>query len=105
MQKKILGYWTDEILEKSFERKLPQLMYVKAKSRGSGSDEEFWYNEAYLLSGFSFDGFKKLLEKGIVVVDIRIGQNPDGSVHDHGTAFRVRLNNLDLCFENRKRIV
>lgn len=101
----ILGYWNREMLRNSFERKLPKLLYVKAESRGKGSEEEFWFNEAWLLSGFDFDNFVRLLKEGVIFVDIRIGQYPDGRPHDHGTGFRVFPDKLDLCFSHRERII
>jgi hypothetical protein len=101
----ILGYWGKETLKEYFERKLPKLLYVKAQIKGRGSNEEFWFNEAWLLSGFSFDNFLNLLREGTILVDIRIGQYPDGRPHDHGTGFRVFPDKLDLCFENRERIM
>jgi len=102
---KIVGYWDKETLKKSFERKLPKLLYVKAEARGKGLNEEFWFNEAWLLSGFSFDNFVCLLKKGVILVDIRIGQYPNGRPHDHGTGFRVLPDKLDLCFDHRKKIM
>jgi len=81
------------------------LLYVKAEARGKGLEEEFCFNEAWLLSGFSFDNFLKLLREGTILVDIRIGQYPDGRTHDHGTGFRVFPDKLDLCFSHRKRIL
>jgi len=101
----ILGYWDKNTLKKSFERKLPKLLYVKAKSKGKGADEEFWFNEAWLLSNFNFDNFLKLLKKGVILVDIRIGQYFDGRPHDHGTGFRALPDKLDFCFEHRKRVM
>jgi len=101
----ILGYWDKETLKTSFERKLPKLLYVKAEARANGSDEEFWFNEAWLLSGFNFENFLKLLERGIILVDIRIGQYSDGRPHDHGTGFRIHPDKLDLCFKHRERIL
>ena len=101
----IVGYWDRETLKKSFERKLPKLLYVKADTKGSGSNEEFWFNEAYLLSGFDFDNFVRLLKEGVIVVDIRIGQYSDGKPHDHGTGFRILPDKLDLCFKYRERIM
>ena len=83
-QYEILGYWNKEILKNSFERKLPNLLYVKAETRGKGSNEAFWFNEAWLLSGFDFDNFISLLKEGVILVDIRIGQYPNGRPHDHG---------------------
>lgn len=101
----ILGYWDKETLRNSFERKLQKLLYVKAETRGSGSNEEFWFNEAWLLSGFNFHNFVRLLRRGVIVVDIRIGQYRDGRLHDHGTGFRVSRDKLDLCFSRRERIM
>jgi len=104
-KKKILGYWDKEILRKSFERKLPKLLYIKVNAKGKSYAEEFWFNEAWLLKDFNFDNFLKLLKKGVIFVDIRIGQYPDGRIHDHGTAFRVFPDKLDLCFSHRERIM
>ena len=104
-QNETLGYWDKETLKNSFERKLPKLLYVKAETKGTGSDEEFWFNEAWLLSGFNFNNFLNLLRKGVILVDIRIGQYPNGRPHDHGTGFRVFPDKLDLCFEHRERIM
>ena len=105
IKNEIVGYWDRETLKKSFEKKMPMLLYFKADSRGTGVEEEFWYNEAWLLKGFDFENFVKLLKEGTILVDIRIGQYPNGRVHDHGTAFRVLPTKLDLCFLFRKRIL
>jgi hypothetical protein len=105
LEKEIVGYWDKETLKTSFERKLPKVLYVKADARGEGPNEEFWFNEAWLLSGFDFDNFVRLLKEGVILVDIRIGQYPDGRPHDHGTGFRVLPDKLDLCFSHRERIM
>ena len=69
------------------------------------SKEEFWFNEAWLLSGFSFSNFLNMLKERVILVDIRIGQYPDGRSHDHGTGFRVFPDKLDLCFSYREKII
>ena len=104
-QNEILGYWDKETLRKSFERKLPKLLYVKAEIEDYGSNEKFWFNEAWLLGGFNFNNFINLLRKGTILVDIRMGQYPDGRSHDHGTGFRVFPDQLDLCFQHREKIM
>lgn len=101
----VLGYWRKETLKERFERKLPKLLYVKADCRGKGFNEEFLFNEAWLLSEFDFKNFMKLLQEGTVLVDIRIGQYPNGRPHDHGTGFRILPDKLDLCFAHRERIM
>jgi len=105
IQNEIMGYWDKEILKKSFERKLPELLYVKVEAKGKDSNEEFWFNEAWLLKGFDFDNFLSLLREGVILVDIRIGQYPNGRTHDHGTGFRVFPDRLDLCFSYREKIM
>ena len=104
-KKQKLGYWDKKTLQKAFEKKLPKLFYIKAEARGKNSNEEFWFNEAWLLKSFDFNNFLKLLKKGVILVDIRIGQYPNSRTHDHGTAFRVIPGKLDLCFAHRKKVI
>jgi len=101
------AYWTEESLRDAFLRKYRsgQLYYVKAESRGSGANEEFYFYEAWFLKGFSYPNFINLLKDGVVKIDIRIGQYPDGRTHDHGTGFRIFPKDLDRCFEERERLL
>ncbi len=101
-----LCYWDKKTLKESFEHKYPgSLLYVKANSQGKGSNEEFWFNEAWLLEGFSFENFIRSLQEGIICIDIRIGTFPNGKPHDHGTGFRVLPAKLDLCFNSRISVI
>ena len=101
-----IPYWDMADLKAAFERKYPgYLLYVKADSRTANGQEWLHYSEAYRLSGFSFENFTRRLEEGKIVVDIRIGQYPDGRPHDHGTGFRVMPDNLRLCFSRRERVL
>lgn len=102
---KTLAFWDEKILRETFERKFPGLVYVKADCRGCGVNEEFWYNEAWLLRGFDFEKIKELIMEGNIRIDIRIGQYPNGRPHDHGTGFRIFENKFDLCFKERKRLI
>ena len=104
-KKDLKPYWTQETLQQSFERKYKELLYVKADSHGSDTNEEFHFDEAWLMRGFDFDNFVKLLKNGEIKVDIRIGQYSDGNPHDHGTGFRIFPDKLDLCFSKRKKII
>jgi len=100
-----LGYWDETTLKQSFERKLHHVLYVMADARGSGKTEEFWFNEAWLLSGFDYAGFASALKEGTVCVDVRIGQYPNGKPHDHGTGFRVLPSKFGLCFKQRQKLL
>ena len=100
-----LAYWHEPILKTSFEKKLRHLLYVLADYRGSGKEEEFWFNEAWFLSGFDFEGFVHAINDGVICIDTRIGQYPDGRTHDHGTGFRVFPDKLSLCFKERQKLL
>lgn len=97
------AYWRIDDLEQNFLSKYPnKLVYVKADSRGSGANEEFYYHSAYVCDGFSYDGLLSLIRAGKVFVDLRIGQYPDGRTHDHGTGFRIRECDQDALFHKHK---
>lgn len=99
-------HWTKTSLEKAFNKKYPRwLLLVIADSRGKGKNEEFWFNEAYQLSEFSFTNFLKLLNNQTIYVDVRIGIRSDGRPHDHGTGFRIQHDKLDRCFSSRTRVL
>jgi len=106
---KVWGYWDKPSLKEVFEKKYPALMYVKADTQGFGEDEKFLFNEAYLLKGFDFENFLDLVERGVIFIDVRIGQygsgKNKGKTHDHGTGFRIKPEKLDLCFEQREKII
>ena len=98
------AYWFVDELRDHFMSKYPyKLVYVKADSRGYGSNEEFLFKEAYVCDGFSYDGLLELLQEGRIYVDLRIGQYPDGRTHDHGTGFRIKESDQDYLF-NKHRI-
>ncbi|WP_210499594.1 MvaI/BcnI family restriction endonuclease [Vibrio crassostreae] len=82
--------------------KLDTTAFVKAKVRKSGDCEQFLYDSAELLRFKGVKNFLKLLDEGVVAIDIRIGVykkgNREGQCHDHGTAFRVKPNDLALIF-------
>lgn len=98
-------YWDKQGLRKAFEKKYrSELVYVKADSRGAGSNEEFRYIEAWEVSNFNYDAMISMLEEGKIFIDLRIGQYPDGRTHDHGTGFRIRECDEPLLFKKRIRL-
>ncbi|MGC9124358.1 MAG: MvaI/BcnI family restriction endonuclease, partial [Thermoplasmata archaeon] len=106
----IYGGWSSEDLRKSFEKVMHRVLLVKADSRIQNGIEEFNYNEAWVLYGFSFQSFIKLIQEGTVKVELRIGIYPKGhkqagKIHDHGTGFRVLENDLQDCFAYRDKIL
>ncbi len=103
-------YWTQAALQQCFERKFKnKFVYAKAMARGRGANEEFFFSEAYEISGFNYQSFMQLLKAGKIYIDLRIGQYHSGinsgKTHDHGTGFRIKEIDQPLLFSNSNRIV
>ncbi len=99
-------YWDKKTLQEAFERKYSRhLLYVHAESKGRGIREEFHYTTAWLIHGFSFSRFVKLLKEGHIKVDIRVGLDANGKPHDHGTAFRIPESKFDRFFATRRIVM
>ena len=98
-------FWTRDSLKSAFEKKYKnKFVYAYAEARGEDEFEEFRFIEAYEMSGFDYDSLIDLLEKGRIVIDLRIGQYPDGRTHDHGTAFRIKASDQPLLFKIKRKI-
>jgi hypothetical protein len=103
--KNVEAYYEEKVLEEAFEKKYSKLVYVSASRKKDDDTEFLWFDEAYLLEGFSFKKFSELVKKGIIKLDLRIGHYPDGRQHDHGTGFRVFPRYLPQCFEKVEKIL
>jgi len=103
--KRLNIYWDTESVQKKFGNKLPALVYVLADTKEEKGREYFHFNEAYLLSGFDFDLFQKMVKKDQIVVDFRMYYRPNGSVRNHGTGFRIKINKLYNCFRNKDQLI
>lgn len=105
----VVASWLISNLKEVMDRKLSdQFVFVRASSRGTGADEEFLFDEAYLLDGFNSQSIIDLVNQGEIFVDLRIGQYHNGpnkgKTHDHGTGFRIFEKSHYLIF-NVRRIV
>ena len=103
--KRLNIYWDMEDLRKKFEAKLPALVYALADCKEVKGTEHFHFNQAYFLEGFDFDHFKNMVKKDAIVVDFRMFYRPSGSVRNHGTGFRVKINQLYNCFDTKVELV
>lgn len=103
-------FWSKETLRMCFEKKYKnKFVYAKALTRGTGSNEEFSFTEAYEVCGFDYNAFITLLEDGKIYIDLRIGQYHNGKnkgkTHDHGTGFRIREIDQYVLFKVQNQIV
>jgi len=107
IQGEVIGFWRPDILKDAFMKKYPKggLLYVKADSKGRGADEEFHYNEAYILRGFNYPQFMELIKTDAIKVDLRLGLYKSGRTHDHGTGFRIPLDKFELAFAERTEVL
>jgi hypothetical protein len=99
-------YWTQERLQRAFKKKFKnKFVYAKAEARGRGTNEEFNFVEAFEVSGFDFHKILALLEQGVIVIDLRIGQYPNGRTHDHGTGLRIKEQDQPRLFGKIRKII
>lgn len=103
-------YWSVDILERQLNIKLgTKFVYVKADNRGTGDEEEFYFESAYLVEGFCAEKIIDLLCAGSIYVDLRIGQYHggvnNGKTHDHGTGLRIKEKDQSLLFDKVTKIV
>lgn len=96
-----VGY-TYECINKVLKKKLRNLFYVSAERKFEDNTEYFFFNKAEIYSNPTLDKFLYLLDKGLIMYDIRIGSyqsgNNYGKPHDHGSGFRILESNLKLLF-------
>lgn len=89
------------------EIKIGRLVIVFADKIGSGMNEKFHYNEAYLLYKLQSEELYSLFEDRIFVVDLRMHLRKNNTVRNHGTAFRIKKlrENLFPCYQEVQRLV
>lgn len=98
-------YWTYDQLKDAADNKLKSLILVLADSYNEGLNETFYYNEAYILEGFSFINFLEAIKNDYVKLDLRIHIKQNGSIRNHGTAFRIQQNKIMEIYDKRDRIL
>ena len=79
VDKTFVAQWTEETVIETFEKKMPVLVLVRADTRlNSDLKEEFWFNEAYILSNPDAYVFLDLIRKGIIVADLGMHVQENG---------------------------
>lgn len=102
-----VGY-TYETLARILTKKLSNLFYVRAERKYDGDEEYFFFNKADIYTTPSLNRFIELVDKGLIMYDIRIGSYQSGKnygkAHDHGSGFRIIESNIKLLFESHEHI-
>jgi len=96
-------YYTYDKLDEIISSKCKNIAYVSAESKIIDGKEHFKFTGVKLLTGFTFEKFLSCVKKGIIKYDIRIGTYKSGQfygkVHDHGSGFRVKKNEICSIFK------
>ncbi|MEM0134691.1 MAG: MvaI/BcnI family restriction endonuclease [Thermoplasmatales archaeon] len=69
--------------------KLGNLCLVSAYSRSGDEIEKFKIESGELLSGLNFNCIFRLIDEGIVKIDLRMHIKSNGTSRNHGTGFRI----------------
>jgi hypothetical protein len=94
----VIGSWATGVLGQRLTEKHSQSVFVAAAARGKGSEEEFWYRTVTWCCDPSIERFMKLVDSGDVILELRMHARSNGSVRNHGTAFRVKKHRLKYLF-------
>lgn len=106
LDKTLIAEWHGEHLVSTFKKKMPALVMVYADTRtNSKGREEFWFNEAYLLTNPNTSNLLELIRTGTIIVDIRMHLKENGVVRNHGTGFRIEQKFMKLCFGEREKLM
>lgn len=102
-----VGY-TYACLETILHKKLKSLLYVSAERKFIDETEYFYFNRAEIYTTPSLDKFLDLIDRGLIMFDIRIGCHKSGKnygkAHDHGSGFRIIESNLKLLFDTYESV-
>ena len=102
----LIAEWPGERLIDRFKNKMPALLIVNADTRiNSDRKEEFWFNEAYLLTKPDEENLLDLIKKDIIIVDVRMHLRENRVVRNHGTGFRIDERFWNLCFGKRGKLI
>lgn len=96
-------FWPLDLIECRFLGKCSTMAFINARKQYNNGHQAFFYHTLKIMKSKSFDVFIDLMEKGIITINFKIGifktKEKFGKIYDHGTAFRIEENNLDLLFD------
>lgn len=101
----LLATWDLFHIVGKFLTKLDHMLFVHADSRKIAGIEEFHYIKAELLSEPSSSTFRNGFNSGAVIIDLRMHVNPNGTVRNRGTGFRVRELSLPDLYNKSTAII
>lgn len=96
--------WAISKLKERLLEKHKETAWVSAKTKNTGSREEFWYNRLKHTAKVDAEALPTLLEAGAITVHYLIKETPTGGAKDQGYLFKTSHKNLDLLFSEIEEI-
>lgn len=91
-------YWSFNDIAKALEKKLKTIAILHGDEKVENGQRYVRFTKMNIITGLTLEKMIKALEKGDLYIDIRIGVYGSGKnigkTHDHGTGFRMYLENL-----------
>ncbi len=96
-----LGGWDIPTIKENIQNKLSTMVLVKYDRKRIRGLTHFQYTSGVMYTEFNLDKFMLAMDSGIVKTCWRLKYKEDGSIRDHGTAFRIQESLLGEIY-NRK---
>lgn len=91
-------YWSFAVLEKALEKKISKVAILYGDEKDENGKHYVRYTEMRIIENLSLEKMLESIEDGKLFIDIRIGVyasgKNQGKTHDHGTGFRIHLNDV-----------
>lgn len=101
----LLAEWDVYVVVGVFSSKLSRLLFVLADRRTVKGQEEFHFNEAYLLTEPNPRNFLKAFKNSLVGIDLRMHLKENGTVRNRGTGFRMHEKDMLELYGNKRKIL
>src|SRR3989338_8527582 len=102
---KLLATWDVFVMVGKLMSKLSRVLFVIAERRlNDNGEEEFLYNEAYILTDPIPRNFINSFKSGKVGIDLRMHLKESGTVRNRGTAFRIKEIDLWDLYSNSRNL-
>ncbi len=100
-----LAEWDVYVIVGVFSSKLSRLLFVLADRRTHQGQEEFYFNEAYLLTEPNPRNFLSAFKKSLVGIDIRMHLKENGTVRNRGTGFRMHERDFIELYGKKRKLL
>lgn len=104
----VTAKWSYAALNKALTKKMPDTLAIIVTDKKVIKRKTYYNYKSILTTKVNLDALLSALDAGDLYVDIRLGAyksgKKKGKTHDHGTGFRISLNNL-LKYTNAQKLI